>query len=83
MASDAVAQQADGHIRFEIPLIRPYHVQGSPVQDAHNGGGVTFAHAAVVFPELDVQGVVQAVLHPQWPRTRPCWASASTGRLEM
>ena len=62
-ASDAVAQQPDGHIRFEFPLNRAHHVQGSPSQDAHDGGRVSRAHAAVVLPELHVQGAVQAVLN--------------------
>ena len=59
LASDAVAQQADGNIRFEIPLNHPYHVQGGPAQDAHDGGRVPLAHTAVVLPELHVQGAVQ------------------------
>ena len=64
MASDVVAQQPDGYIRFEISLNRPYHVQGGPAQDAHDGGSMPLAHAAVVLPELHIQGAVEAVLHP-------------------
>ena len=50
LASDAVAQQSDGHVRFEFPLNRAQHVQGGPAQDGHDGGRVAAAHAAVVPP---------------------------------
>ena len=63
VAPDFVPQQADGQIRSEILLKRAHDVQGGPAQDAHHGGGVAPAQAAVVLPELHVQGAVQAVLH--------------------
>ena len=62
LASDAVAQQPDGHVRFEFPLNRAQHVQGGPSQDGHDGGRVSGAHAAIVLPELHVQGAVGASL---------------------
>ena len=64
LASDAVAQQPDGHILVGILLKRAQHVQCGPAQDAHHGGRVPRAHAAVVLPELHIQGAVQAVLDP-------------------
>ena len=62
LASDAVAQQPDGHVRFEFPLTRAQDVQGSSSEDAHDGGRVSGADAAVVLAELHVQGAVQPVL---------------------
>ena len=63
LASDAVAQQSHGHIRFKLLLKGLNHVQGGPAQDGHDGGGVAPAQAAVVLPELHVQGAVQTVLN--------------------
>ncbi len=65
LASDTVSQQPDGYIRFEISLNRPYPVQGGPAQDAHDGGRIPLAHAAVVLPERHIQGAVEAVPAPQ------------------
>ena len=63
VAPDFVPQQANGQIRSEILLKCAHDVQGGPSEDAHHGGGVAPAQAAVVLPELHVQGAVQAVLH--------------------
>ena len=65
VTSDAVAQEANGHIRAGILLNREHHVQGGPAQDVHHSGPVARAQAAVVFPELHVQNAVQAVLPPR------------------
>ena len=62
--TDAVAQQSDGHVRFEFLLNRAQHVQGGPAQDSHDGRRVSAAHAAVVLAELHVQGAVQPILDP-------------------
>ena len=63
VASNPVAQQPNGHMRTEILLNRAHPVQGGPSEDAHHGRPVSRVQAAVVLPELHVQGAVQAVLH--------------------
>ena len=72
VAPDFVPQQSDGQIRSEILLNRAHHVQCGPSEDAHHGGGVAPAHATVVFPELHVQGTVQAVLAPRGAPASGC-----------
>ena len=74
MTSNPVAQQADGHIRAGIPLYRAHPVQGGPAGDAHHGGPVALVQAAVILPELHVQGAVQALLHTSVAADRgvPC-----------
>ena len=82
-ASDAVAQQPDGHILAGMLLKRAQPVQCGPAQDAHHGGGVSRAHAAVVLANCTSRVRCRPFSTPQWPRTRPGRACASTGRLAM
>ena len=51
LASDAVAQQPDGHVRFEFPLNCAQHVRGGPAQDSHDGGRVAGATCGSRPPE--------------------------------
>ena len=44
-ASDPVAQQPDGQCRSKMLPSHPRHVQDSPAQIAHNGGGMALAPA--------------------------------------
>lgn len=78
LASDAIAQKFDGHIRFEIPLNRLHPVQDNQAHDAHDGGRRPLSS------RNDTSRVrCDPFLTPQWPRTSSSSIAAFIGWFEM
>lgn len=71
LASDAVSQQADGSIRFEMPLHPPYLVQGSSVQMPMTAGAFPLRIRTLSSWNSTSRVQCRPFFHPGSPRRDP------------